>query len=49
METKLIMIHFLNNFDFARTEVPLRETVKFLYEPYDEDLVRLTVGGMGLK
>lgn len=48
METKLMIIHFLNNFNFQRTKVPLREHVKFLYEPYDENLVLLSRGGMQL-
>lgn len=49
METKLIMIFLLNDFDFERTEVPLRLRARFLYEPIEEDLIRLKVGGMGLK
>lgn len=31
METKIIMIKFLNSFELSRTEVPLRLKVKFLY------------------
>jgi hypothetical protein len=49
METKLIIIKFLNEFDFERTKVPLRLHAKFLYEPIDEDLISLKVGGMNLK
>jgi cytochrome P450 len=49
MEAKLIIIHFLNKFDFNRTDVPLRVHVKFLYEPHQENLVRLSQGGMQLK
>jgi hypothetical protein len=49
METKLILIKFLNDFDLERTSVPLRLHAKFLYEPVDEDLVKLRVGGMQLK
>jgi cytochrome P450 len=49
METKLIMIYLLNEFDFERTEVPLRLQARFLYEPIEEDLVRLKRGGMRLQ
>lgn len=49
METKLIMIYLLNEFSFERTEVPLRLQARFLYEPIEEDLIRLKKGGgMGL-
>ena len=48
METKLILIYLLNQFDISRTEVPLRLHAKFLYEPIEEDLVRLKIGGIGL-
>jgi cytochrome P450 len=49
METKLILINFLNNFEIGRTNVPLRTHAKFLYEPIDEDLITLTAGGMQIK
>ena len=49
METKLIIIYLLNNFEFERTEVPLRLQARFLYEPIQEDLTRLKKGGMNLK
>jgi cytochrome P450 len=49
METKIIVIQLLNEFDFERTEVPLRLRARFLYEPIEEDLIRLKVGGMGLQ
>lgn len=35
METKLIVIAFLTNFNIKRTDVPLRMHAKFLYEPID--------------
>lgn len=41
METKLLLIGFLTNFDICRTNVPLRMHAKFLYEPIDENLVML--------
>lgn len=49
MESKLILIKFLNEFDFERTEVPLRLHCTFLYEPIEEDLIRLTIGGMQIQ
>lgn len=49
METKLIIIHFLNKFNFSRNKVPLRVHVKFLYEPFEENLVVLSKGGLQLQ
>ena len=49
LEVKILIIYFLNNFNLERTEVPLRTHVKLLYEPYDDNLVRLTQGGMQIK
>ena len=49
METKLILIYLLNDFDIERTAVPLRLHARFLYEPIDEDLVKIKIGGIGLK
>ena len=46
METKLMLIGFLTKFDISRTQVPLRMTAKFLYEPYEENLVLLKEGGI---
>lgn len=48
MESKLMIIGFLTNFNIERTEVPLRMHAKFLYEPIDESLVKLTEGGVKL-
>ncbi len=48
MESKLMIIGFLTNFNIERTEVPLRMHAKFLYEPIDENLVKLTEGGVKL-
>lgn len=48
METKIILIKFLNAFDIERTDVQLRLHAKFLYEPIDEDLIVLRIGGMQL-
>lgn len=48
METKLIIIHFLNKFKLERTDIPLRVHVKFLYEPFQENLVLLSKGGLQL-
>lgn len=41
MEAKIILIYFLKHFTLKRTEVPLRLTAKFLYEPVEGDLVKL--------
>ena len=41
-----MIIGFLTNFNIERTEVPLRMHAKFLYEPIDENLVKLTEGGV---
>ena len=46
MESKVILIHFLFNYDIKRTEIPLRMHAKFLYEPIDEDLVFFVPGGI---
>lgn len=35
METKLMIIAFLTNFNIERTSTPLRMHAKFLYEPID--------------
>lgn len=48
METKLMLIGFLTNFNISRTDVPLRMHAKFLYEPVDENLVLLKEGGIKL-
>jgi hypothetical protein len=49
METKLILIKFLNEFDIERTNVPLRTQNKFLYEPIEENLVAFKIGGMQIQ
>lgn len=41
METKIILIKFLNVFDIERTDVLLRLQAEFLYEPIEEDLIVL--------
>lgn len=48
MEAKLMVISFLTNFNIERTDVPLRLHAKFLYEPVEENLVKLTEGGVKL-
>lgn len=35
MESKVMMTHFLYNYDIKRTERPLRMYAKFLYEPVE--------------
>ena len=46
MESKVILTHFLHHYDIKRTERPLRMYAKFLYEPFDEDLVYFYPGGI---
>lgn len=46
MESKVMLVHFLYNFDIKRTDVPLRMHAKFLYEPVDENLIYLVPGGI---
>lgn len=36
----------MNQFEIERTEVPLRMSAKFLYEPDNSMLVRLREGGL---
>lgn len=48
METKLMVIGFLTRFNLERTDVPLRLHAKFLYEPVEENLIKLKEGGIKL-
>ena len=45
MEAKIILTLFIRHFKVGRSDIPLRLTAKFLYEPADDRLVVLEEGG----
>ena len=49
MESKIILLLFLRNFDLSRTDKQLRLCAKFLYEPVDDELIYLEKGGVPFK
>jgi len=49
LDTKITLIYILNEFSIERTDVPLRLRSRFLYEPIEENLIRLKKGGIGLQ
>lgn len=42
MESKIILTYFLKFFKFSRTNVPLVVYIKFLYEPLNDKLVKIS-------